>query len=147
MSEQTLAIFLQALALVESGGDARAVGAAGERGAFQMTPAVVASWGGYGEREAAKEVRLIERTLLHAGIEPTAFHLALAWNAGRGAVLRGQAPVRAYRHAGLVENTFQRLYASRSPASAGPASAGAEPAPVRGGFNFQPRPMFAVRVP
>lgn len=109
MSEHTLAIFLQALALVESGGNARAIGAAGERGAFQMMPAVVASSGGYGERAAARHVRLIERELLHADIEPTVFHLALAWNAGIGAVQRGQAPVRAYRHAVRVENIFNSL--------------------------------------
>lgn len=125
MSEHTLAIFLQALALVESGGNPRAIGAAGERGAFQMMPAVVASSGGHGERAAARHVRLIERELLHAGIEPTVFHLALAWNAGIGAVQRGQAPVRAYRHAVRVENIFKDLTKSENtyPPNTGDGSA------------------------
>ena len=109
MTATALTLFLQALSAVESGHNARAIGAAGERGAYQMTPAVVASCGGYGEREAAKEVQRIEARLIHLNIEPTPFHIALAYNAGLGAVQRGAAPVRSYQHATRVCAVLERL--------------------------------------
>lgn len=109
MTPELAALLLRAIALVETGGDPRAVGRAGERGSFQMTPAVVASSGGYGEREAARHLRFIERQFEHAGIAPLPFNLALAWNAGLGAVQRGSAPLASYEYARRVENTFQAL--------------------------------------
>lgn len=109
MTEQTLAVLLHAIALVETGGRAHVVGQAGERGAFQMTPAVVASAGGYSERHAAKELRRIEAVMLHANIDPSPYNLALAWNAGVGAVVRGRAPESSYDYAQRVRNTYLAL--------------------------------------
>lgn len=104
MSAQAMAIFLRAVALVESGDNHAAVGALGERGQFQMTPAVVASSGGYGQHAAEKHLRLLEKQLLAAGVSVQPFNLALAWNAGIGAVQRGQAPMAAYDYALRVRN-------------------------------------------
>lgn len=144
MSDKTLALLLWAIGQVESGGDARAVGAAGERGQFQMTPAVVASSGGYGERAAARWLRLLERELLHAGIEPLPFNLALAWNAGLGAVQRGRAPVASYRYAGRVENLLRTAQANHpgdgrdGPKGNTPTSVGVPARPSSGSGFFQP---------
>lgn len=109
MKTELLSLFLQAVATVETGGNARAVGAAGERGAFQLTPAVVASCGGYGEREAMKHARWLERQLEDARIAVVPFNLALAWNAGPGNVRRGTAPVRSYEYALRVREIFEEL--------------------------------------
>lgn len=114
MSPATLALFLQAVALVETGGDARKVGRAGERGAYQMIPAVVEAQGGYGTREAEKEVRKRERILMHAGVEPLPFNVYLAWNAGVGAVLRGEVPVVTYQRAVRVQDLMERLKAEEA---------------------------------
>ena len=109
MNAQTFALFLRAVAMVETGGDARKVGQAGERGQFQMTPAVVASCGGYGEKEAAHYARWLELQLVHAGVDPLPYNMALAWNAGPGAVLRSRVPMQSYEYAARVEATLKGL--------------------------------------
>lgn len=109
MSGPVLHLFLQAVALVESGANPHAVGRLGERGQFQMSPAVVASCGGFGEKEAAKHEQWIERQLLAAKVEPLPFNVALAWNAGANAVLHGKAPVRSYDYARRVCATMEAL--------------------------------------
>lgn len=109
MNSHAMAILLQAVSLVETGGDPLARGAAGERGEFQMTPAVVAEAGGYGRREAELHMRRLERLLVHAGIDPQPFNLALAWNAGIGAVRRAKATECSYQYATRVRNLFEAL--------------------------------------
>lgn len=132
MTDQALALLLHAIALVETGGRAHLVGRHGERGAFQMTPAVVAEVGGYGEREAARHVRRIVVALEHANAPTDPFHVALAWNAGIGAVQRGRAPVESYRYAARVRNTYESLSLASTSASARRP----EPANARGGGTF-----------
>lgn len=109
MSAPVLSLFLRAVALVESANNPHAVGAAGERGRFQMTPAVVAECGGYGEREARLKIERLEKQLLHMGVEPLPFNLYLAWNAGPGAVQRGQVPEVTYQRAVRVVATMEAL--------------------------------------
>jgi len=109
MNAQALALFLKAVSMVETGGDPRAVGRHGERGEFAMTPAVVASCGGFGEHEAEKYARWLERQLVVAGVSPQPFNLALAWNAGAGAVLASRAPAASYDYALRVRNLFEQL--------------------------------------
>lgn len=127
MTDSALMLFLHALSLVESGGNAAAVGRRGERGAFQMMPAVVAECGGYGERQAAAKLRLLARELEHAGVDPQPFNLALAWNAGLGAVLRARALTVSYQHAGRVCALFEQLSRQPQPRPAGPASPDHQP--------------------
>lgn len=109
MSSAQLAIFLQALVLVESGGNPRAVGAAGERGAYQLTPAVAMSAGGYSTRAAEREVRRIVVALEHMGVDPLPFNVYLAYNAGLGAVRRGQAPDVSYQRAQRLVQLMERI--------------------------------------
>ncbi|MFA7266035.1 MAG: lytic transglycosylase domain-containing protein [Candidatus Nanopelagicales bacterium] len=113
MSAQVLSVFLRAVALVESADNAHAVGAAGERGRFQITPAVAAVCGGYGDPSAVRWERQLERELLAAGIDPLPFNVALAWNAGPGAVKRGTVPESSYDYARRVVATMERLEAVR----------------------------------
>lgn len=109
MSAQVLSLFLRAIALVESGNNPHAVGAAGERGRFQITPPVAAVCGGYGDPAAVRWERQLERELLAAGIDPLPFNVALAWNAGPGAVKRGQVPEQSYDYARRVVATMESL--------------------------------------
>ena len=49
----------------------------------------------------------IRRQLLTANHDATPFFLALAWNAGVSAVLRGQAPARSWDYADRARNVFE----------------------------------------
>lgn len=113
MSGAWMALLLEAISAVESGHNPRVRGAAGELGRFQMTPMVAAQCGGYGQREAERHLRWLERQLVAAGIEPTPRVLALAWNAGAGAVIRGEAPAPARDYAERVDNVMQALRAQQ----------------------------------
>lgn len=114
MKAELMALFLEAVALVESGNNPRAVGLAGERGRFQMSPAVVATSGGYSQREALRHARWLERQLMAAGADLLVFNLALAWNAGATGALTGQAPESSYDYARRVEQTYLALLRERS---------------------------------
>lgn len=109
MSAHVLSLFLQAVALVETGDNPQAVGVLGERGRFQMMPVVAASCGGHGEREAARWEKHLERELVAMGVEPLPFNVALAWNAGMTKVRAGKVPVSSYRYAGRVVATMESL--------------------------------------
>ena len=122
MSAQAMAIFLRAVALVETGGNAAAVGRHGERGEFAMIPAVVATCGGYGQHEAEKHARWLERQLLAEGISAQPFNLALAWNAGFTAVRQGRAPVASYDYAVRVRNLYTALERERETLPARPVA-------------------------
>lgn len=109
MKPELLSLFLRALSMVESGNNVQAVGLAGELGKFQMMPAVVSECGGYGEREARREIQRIEVALVHMGVDPSPYNVALAWNAGLGAVRHGKVPESSYRHALRVVNLLEDL--------------------------------------
>jgi hypothetical protein len=113
VSGAKLALLLEAISLVESGGNPRAVGQAGELGRFQLTPAVVASVGGYGEHEAEREVRRIIAALERMGVDPQPFNIYLAYNAGLGAVRRGEVPVVTYQRAVRLCKVIERLERER----------------------------------
>lgn len=108
MSAQVMAIFLWALAQVESGGNPHAVGAAGERTQWQITPAVRAMYpADWSDRDVAvAHVRRLEAQLRSRGVAPTARNLAIAWNAGPGAFGRRRVPPAAKDHAQRVANLF-----------------------------------------
>ena len=92
-------------------------GAAGELGPYQVLPAtwrqhmgdLPASWArqeGWGRECARRHVEWLQERLQASRIDANAFNLALAYNAGIGAVKRGQAPVVAYQHADRVRNFY-----------------------------------------
>lgn len=53
---------------------------------------------------AAKHYEWIKRGLVKAGMEPSAFNIALAWNGGLQAVTARRAPVSSRRYATRVTN-------------------------------------------
>lgn len=101
--------FLAAIAAVESGGDSRAIGHAGERSAYQITEAV---WReetslpfsrAFNDADAFAVARKHAYTLIWAlrgrGITPDVRRLAIAWNGGIEAVILNKfanADVRSY---------------------------------------------------
>lgn len=93
-------------------------GAAGERGPWQITPAVwrqhCPAWSFETARQrgraricAERHLAWLSDGLLRKGIAPVPFMLALAWNAGLTGATNGRAPVRAYEYAVRVENIYQ----------------------------------------
>lgn len=53
---------------------------------------------------AIKHYEWIKQGLIEAGIEPSAYNIALAWNSGLGAVQRGRVPTVSYNYAERVAN-------------------------------------------
>lgn len=67
---------------------------------------------------AVKHYEWLKRGLTEAGIEPTPFNIALAWNSGLGAVVRGQVPTVSYHYAERVVNLVEAQHAERAVARA-----------------------------
>lgn len=95
-------------------------GALGERGIYQFreitwrqhmpgVPFALARDPDAAHACALKHLAWLRQQLPRAGVEDNAYNLALCWNAGLDAVLRGKAPERAYHYAAKVE----RLYNAR----------------------------------
>jgi hypothetical protein len=113
LAAQSLAILLTAISMVETGGDKNAVGSRGERGEFAMIPSVVAQHGGYTRKDAESHAVLVQKRLVANKIDPNPFNIALAWNAGIGAVIRGNAPVKSYQYAVRVNNLYESITRGR----------------------------------
>ena len=56
---------------------------------------------------AVKHYEYLKRGLQDAGIDPSAFNIALAWNCGLGAVVGGRVPGVTYRYAEQVNNLVE----------------------------------------
>ncbi|MBX3736705.1 MAG: hypothetical protein KF715_08455 [Candidatus Didemnitutus sp.] len=92
-------------------------GAHGERGPWQITPAVwrlhmpgisfaEARCVAVARACAVKHVNYLAAQLEARGVAPLLFNIALAWNAGINGSTRGTAPERAYHFAVAVENIY-----------------------------------------
>ena len=79
---------------------------------------------------AVRHYEWIKRGLREAGIEPSPFNIALAWNSGLGAVVRGQVPTVSYHYAERVANLVESQQARRAVASAIPATPAPPSAPA-----------------
>lgn len=82
----------------------------------------------------------IRRGLLQAGIDPNAYNIALAWNSGLGAVVKGRIPQITYNYAQRVENLVNSIKQQR-PMEARPTVA-ASRLPV---FKIESTDDFQVR--
>jgi hypothetical protein len=89
---------------------------------------------------AVKHYEWIKRGLTVAGIDPSPFNIALAWNCGLGAVVSGRVPTVTYRYAEQVNNLVESLKARPQLAVSEPSAR----ADVR--FSMQPvsSPRFAI---
>lgn len=96
-------------------------GAAGERGPYQLTAAVwalhnpgrpfaLARQEGPARACALKHLAWLSLELGRKGVDPSAFNVAAAWNAGLEGYTTGRAPVRAYLYARDVERIYTGKY-------------------------------------
>lgn len=110
---------LEAIHWVENPNNDPAPGAHGELGAYQFRRS---TWTTYTrkpfeyarERQHADEVAVmhyewLKRGFTDAGLEPTPYRIALAWNAGLSSVLRGRAPRASHDYATRVTNIVESL--------------------------------------
>jgi hypothetical protein len=110
---------LQAINWVENPTNQTTVGRFGELGPYQFRPA---TWRMHTQkpfrqaiqREAADEVAVrhyewIKKTFEQAGVEPSVFNIAMAWNCGANAVIAGRAPAVSYNYAQRVTNLVETL--------------------------------------
>jgi hypothetical protein len=128
---------LRAINWVENPTNQTTVGRFGELGPYQFRPA---TWRMHTQkpfrsaiqREVADEVAVkhyewIKRTFEQAGVEPSVFNIAMAWNCGAQAVISGRAPAVSYNYAqrvtNLVEVLKERTQAEAAAIEQGPAAA------------------------
>ncbi len=110
---------LRAINWVENPTNLTQVGRFGELGPYQFRPG---TWRMHTakpfrqaiQRDVADEVAVkhyewIKRTLERAGAEANVFNIAMAWNCGVDAVLRGRAPSVSYQYAERVSNLVETL--------------------------------------
>jgi len=108
---------LRAINWVENPTNQTQVGRFGELGPYQFRPA---TWRMHTdkpfrlavERATADEVAIkhyewIKRMFEKAGVEPSAFNIAMAWNCGVEAVLAGRVPSVTYAYAQRVTNLVE----------------------------------------
>jgi hypothetical protein len=106
--------FLSAVAEIETGGNARAVGRRGERGLYQFTRA---TWQRHSSRPfvdahdpviahavAVRHFKWLQDKIATSGREATSYRLAVAWNAGLSRALSGSAPRSTRDYARRVSN-------------------------------------------
>jgi hypothetical protein len=114
LSAASRADTLQAINWVENPFNRPQPGASGELGAYQFR---ASTWRMHTKRPFAQAIdrrcsdevavlhyEWIRATLLRAGIEPTVYNIAVAWNAGTGAVVRSQIPPSTRDYATRVNN-------------------------------------------
>lgn len=125
--------FLKAVAEVETGGNPRAVGGQGERGLYQFT---LATWRAYttqpfiaahdpviAHEVAVKHFVWLQDRMLASGRQPTAHHLAVAWNSGLSRALTGRFPQSTRDYASRVVNLTGAYARSLPQKSARPVTA------------------------
>lgn len=110
---------LRAINWVENPNNQTRVGRYGELGPYQFRPA---TWRMHTDKPFSQAVQIavsdevavkhyewIKRTFERAGVEPSAFNIAMAWNCGVDAVLAGRAPSASYNYAERVSNLVDAL--------------------------------------
>jgi len=108
---------LRAINWIENPTNQTRVGRFGELGPYQFR---LATWKMHTDkpfrmavdRAAADEIAVrhyewIKRAFEQAGVEPSAFNIAMAWNCGVEAVLAGRAPTVSYGYAERVSNLVE----------------------------------------
>lgn len=132
---------LRAINWVENPTNHTRRGSKGELGPYQFRPqtwrlhtgksfqlAVVRE---HADEVAVKHYEWIKDGLREAGIEPTPFNIALAWNSGLGAVQRGKVPTVSYHYAERVANLVESQRSRRAVAAAAPARVQPASVPVQ----------------
>lgn len=121
---------LQAIHWVENPRNSPRPGLRGELGAYQFrentwrmhtaVPFSRAIERTHSDAVAVKHYEWIKRGLTRAGLEPTPYTIALAWNGGLAAAVRGRSPRAAHEYAERVNNIATQLSRSRLAQNTGP---------------------------
>jgi hypothetical protein len=114
---------LQAIHWVENPRNVTKPGPGGELGAYQFRestwrmhtklPFRYALEQAHAEPVALRHYDWIARGLVRNGMEVTPYNVALAWNGGLSATVRGRVPVAAHRYAERVQNLAGELSGQR----------------------------------
>lgn len=132
---------LDAIGMVETGGQPR-LGRHFETGIYQMTPAVRRQVGGDDKEAALKWLDIIIRRYEAVGIDPNPWSLAIAWNAGPNALLKGYVPWSTYEYANRVTALYQSYTLVIPVAPQTPHVPSMSPHMFT--FNTQVRPRFVI---
>ena len=113
-------ITLEAIHQIENPRDLKRPGPCGELGAYQFRaetwaqhtqrPFADALDRGCSDHVAAQHYNWICERLVKNGLEPSVYNVALAWNAGLYATVRGRAPRRSHDYAMRVGNIASDLH-------------------------------------
>jgi len=114
---------LEAIHRVENPNDSLRPGRHGELGAYQFraetwrmhttVPFGKAIDRGASEAVAIRHYEWLERGLARNGLPATTYNIALAWNGGLAAAVRGRAPAAARDYAERVSNLVQEMRMAR----------------------------------
>jgi len=117
---------LRAINWVENPTNQTHLGRYGELGPYQFRPATwrmhtakpfsLAVQRAAADEVAVKHYEWIRHAFEQAGVDPTAFNIALAWNCGVDAVLGGRAPSASYNYAERVSNLVEVFKQNARPA-------------------------------
>lgn len=132
--------FLRAIAQVETGGNARAVGRQGERGMYQFSRT---TWRLHTSQSfqnahhptisyavAERHFEWLHAGLIRAGRQPTPYLMAAAWNAGLSRAVGGRLPASTRDYATRVTNIVVAQQRSSRPSTLLAAAPVTGPAPV-----------------
>lgn len=105
---------LRAINLVENPTNQTAYGSKGELGPYQFRsgtwrmytskPFRMANDRATADQVAVKHYEWLRERLSAAGIDPNCYNIAMAWNCGITAVIRGRIPMQTYHYAERVNN-------------------------------------------
>ncbi len=95
----------RAIAMVETGDNDNAIGAAGETTRYQLSPDVIKRFG----KDPQAYLDWIAAQLKRRGVYPCVFNVALAYTAGVEATATGKARVEKYRYAVRVQALYDHL--------------------------------------
>jgi len=114
---------LEAIHAVENPHDSVRRGPHGELGAYQFRPSTwrmhtLLPFENATDREASDQVAIrhyewLKRGLTRGGLSPTPYNIALAWNSGLSAAVRGRVSASSHNYAERVNNLVQELSATR----------------------------------
>lgn len=135
---------LRAINWVENPTNHTRRGAFGELGPYQFRPQTWRmhtkkpfSWAverAHADEIAVKHYEWLRRELREAGIDPSPYNIALAWNSGIGAVTNGRVPRVTYDYANRVANLVAVQKARQA----------ATPRPVVAMTGLRPTPRFSL---
>ncbi len=114
---------LKAIHAVENPHDSHLPGRYGELGAYQFKRSTWRMYTGVpfqnaldrvaSDTVAIRHYEWIKRGLIRNGLAPTPYNIALAWNGGLYATIRGRTSAGTRNYAGRVSNLAQEFSASR----------------------------------